>query len=414
MVDGEYTSYATGTNSWTVTLDPAVFAPGAHQVVALAADENANLSAPVSLSLIFSNPIAPATYDAALKAPACGTQGVVCDSGPELNGRGSIVSGEETHDPSNIGQDCPDGSAGLYHFDESLDRMRVTSLDGSPLAPGKQVRLDAAVWAFDPPVGDFLDLFYSSNALSSSWSYLTTIVPSEIGYQVLSTTFTLGFGSFQAVRGVFGYDNSSTLPGSCRSFPYDDTDDLAFRASDIFGFRPTLSALSPSEGVLNGGTSVVLTGTNFESGETVLIGGVPAVQVEVVSSSLIRFQTPAGSVGAKDVTVSNPGGQSATLSGGFTYRVGSGQTVSEGKAYPNPYRPDRTSGAMTIGPIPADSEVKIYSLSGELVREIRASSIGAAEWDARNQSGESVSSGVYLAHIRGGGGSKTVKLVIQR
>ena len=52
---------------------------------------------------------------------------------------------------------------------------------------------------------------------------------------------------------------------------------------------------------------------------TVTIGGIAASNVNYINSTTITADTPANTVGAKDVTVTNYDGQSGTLSGGFTY-----------------------------------------------------------------------------------------------
>jgi phospholipase C len=82
---------------------------------------------------------------------------------------------------------------------------------------------------------------------------------------------------------------------------------------------PSLTAVSPSNGVTTGGTAVTLTGSNFQTGATVTFGSSAATNVTVVNSTTITATTPSGSSGAVSVTVTNPGGQDAVLSGGFTY-----------------------------------------------------------------------------------------------
>ena len=82
---------------------------------------------------------------------------------------------------------------------------------------------------------------------------------------------------------------------------------------------PTLTAIAPTSGPTGGGTAVTLTGTNFAAGATVTIGGAAATSVVVSSSTRITAVTPAGAAGARDVRVTLSGGQSATLTGGFTY-----------------------------------------------------------------------------------------------
>jgi hypothetical protein len=76
---------------------------------------------------------------------------------------------------------------------------------------------------------------------------------------------------------------------------------------------PTFTSISPTSGPAGGGTSVTLTGTSFQSGATVTFGSTSASNVTVVNSTTITAVTPANSAGPVNVTVTNPGGQSATL-----------------------------------------------------------------------------------------------------
>jgi hypothetical protein len=85
------------------------------------------------------------------------------------------------------------------------------------------------------------------------------------------------------------------------------------------GPAPTLSGVSPGSGPIDGGTPVTLTGTNFASGATVTLGGVQATGVTVVSATQINAVTPAHAQGSVNVVVTDPDGQSATLSAGYTF-----------------------------------------------------------------------------------------------
>jgi hypothetical protein len=82
---------------------------------------------------------------------------------------------------------------------------------------------------------------------------------------------------------------------------------------------PTLTSISPDEGTEDGGTVVTATGTDFVTGCTVTVGGASATGVTFNSSTDVDFTTPAGTVGARDVVITNPDAQSDTLTGGFTY-----------------------------------------------------------------------------------------------
>ena len=188
------------------------------------------------------------TYDVALKAPKCGQAGSACDSGNLLNGRDSISGGQEPNQPNTIYNSCADNTAGTYHADESIDRIKVSTLDGTNLAPGKTVKIEVTVWAFSA-TDDFLDLFYAPDATNPNWTYITTIVPSVSGAQVLSTTYTLPTGSdLQALRANFLYQGAAT---SCSggSGNYDDHDDLIFAASSSVTRTLTVASANPSSGV---------------------------------------------------------------------------------------------------------------------------------------------------------------------
>jgi hypothetical protein len=82
-----------------------------------------------------------------------------------------------------------------------------------------------------------------------------------------------------------------------------------------------IEAIRPSKGRVQGGTPVTITGSGFEEGALVYIGGKPATNVHVCDENTIKARTPANTVGKKDVTVQNPDGSTANLEEGFEYMV---------------------------------------------------------------------------------------------
>ena len=83
---------------------------------------------------------------------------------------------------------------------------------------------------------------------------------------------------------------------------------------------PVVSTITPNNGSISGGTSVTIGGSRFSAGATVSFGGSAATNINVVNSTTITATTPAHAAGAVNVTVTNGGGgQSGTLSNGFTY-----------------------------------------------------------------------------------------------
>lgn len=88
--------------------------------------------------------------------------------------------------------------------------------------------------------------------------------------------------------------------------------------------QPTVSNVSPNTGATNGNTSITISGTNFQTGAKVAIGGEPVSNINVVNGTTITATTPAGIVGAANVVVTNPDGGSVTATGAYTFAVGTG------------------------------------------------------------------------------------------
>ncbi|HMC67685.1 MAG TPA: IPT/TIG domain-containing protein, partial [Mycobacteriales bacterium] len=82
---------------------------------------------------------------------------------------------------------------------------------------------------------------------------------------------------------------------------------------------PVVTGVSPSHGTTGGGTSVTISGDNFEPGATVDFGTVEATGVTVVSPTSVIATAPAGT-GTVNVTVTTPAGTSPPVSADrFTY-----------------------------------------------------------------------------------------------
>jgi hypothetical protein len=81
---------------------------------------------------------------------------------------------------------------------------------------------------------------------------------------------------------------------------------------------PTVTRVSPPSGPATGGTTVTITGTNFDGATGVSFGSTPAASFSVVSDTTLRAVAPPGT-GTVDVTVRNPGQSAVSASDKYTY-----------------------------------------------------------------------------------------------
>ena len=128
-------------------------------------------------------------------------------------------------------------------------------------------------------------------------------------------------GAFRVGRGGCWWCSYYDCSSSRRNY-----DDPATRGAEL-GFRvartadpaPTITTISPADGLTSGGTTITLNGSNFLGASSVAVGGVAATSVNVVSDSVLTAVTPPGSIGAAvSVSVTTSKG-TATLASAFIY-----------------------------------------------------------------------------------------------
>ena len=295
---------------------------GPHTVTVRAFDSGCNSRA-ASVDVDIQNG-SKAKYDPTLMAPVCMGLSSQCDSGRLLLGRGPLV-GPEVNTPNTLGSSCMDGIEGGYQFDPSLESLKVYVENGSPFSQGKQVRIEAVVFAgFDHSL-ERLDLFSAPDAREPAWTYITTLNPIELGPNLLATTFILPEGSdLQAIRGVYRFGG---IKSECPGGGMDDVDDLVFAVGHDADTTPPVATLTaPTAGATLKNT-VLLTATalddfsvthvEFYDGATLLgtdtttpysMSWDTRTAVNGTHSLSVKAYDPAGFVGtspAVNVTVSN-------------------------------------------------------------------------------------------------------------
>jgi hypothetical protein len=95
---------------------------------------------------------------------------------------------------------------------------------------------------------------------------------------------------------------------------------------------PVITGISPATTTTNGTTTITITGSSFEPGAQVNVGGqlpqtgtgVFGDNPTVLSSTSMTFTTPALPIGAADVEVRNPDGGNTIDSAALTYTLGTG------------------------------------------------------------------------------------------
>ncbi|WP_404371742.1 M20/M25/M40 family metallo-hydrolase [Corallococcus coralloides] len=226
LVDGAVkgTSFA---SPYSYAWDSRTVANGSHTVAAKAYDSAGNNTVTAARTVTVANVSTSGTYDATFMTVRCSAAAATCDSGTLFNGRGT--RGPELNTPNTLRATCKDGSTGTYKSDESLEALKVSTVDGSNFAAGKQVKVEATLWAYANPASDRLDLYYTANASATTptWTLITSVTPSAANLQTISATYTLPSGTNQAVRAQFRY-GTGTPTSACISGEYNDRDDLVF------------------------------------------------------------------------------------------------------------------------------------------------------------------------------------------
>jgi hypothetical protein len=160
----------------------------------------------------------------------------------------------------------------------------------------------------------------------------TAVTISGANFSTSGTT-TVTFGGSPATN--VNVSNASTITATTPAHAVGAVDVVvntggqSATASGAFTYlstQPTVTSITPNTGSTAGGTVVTINGTNFQSGATVTIGGIAAIDVAVGSATTITAKTPVGpatqeATQPRDVVVTNPDGSSATLARGFTYFV---------------------------------------------------------------------------------------------
>lgn len=87
--------------------------------------------------------------------------------------------------------------------------------------------------------------------------------------------------------------------------------------------------------------------------------------------------------------------------------------LSEVEVYPNPFFLSDQSAKLTIGNLARESQVRIFTSDGQLVRNFLRGEVpgGRAIWDGRNDRGELVASGVYVILVTTSSGMSAVRKV---
>ena len=147
----------------------------------------------------------------------------------------------------------------------------------------------------------------------------TSVVIIGTGFAVADATGAVKFGGTTATYTINSNTQITATSPANSAGTYDITvttagGTSATSAADQFTYvpAPTITSISPTAGSPAGGTTVVITGTNFAGANAVTFGATAALTFTVDSSTQITAVSPAAAPGTVDVRVTTVGGTSAT------------------------------------------------------------------------------------------------------
>ncbi len=239
------------------------------------------------------------------------------------------------------------------------------------------------------------------------------IVPKSIRYHNQPTgrlslyareaqNYTLAYGIIDTLTFI-GSQNISDSDGPGIDLYFQDQP--AFSDGDIIGDQPVLLAgISDENGVnVSNGAGHNLR-IRLDDGEPRDVSGFFVYDKDSYTSGLLQY--PLTSIGSGEHeleltafdNVNNPSEKSVRFQVTATEKI----IISEVVNFPNPFARE-TSFTFQTNQSGAEIEIKIYTLSGLIIRRIKGfqTSLGynSVEWDGRDEDGDALANGVYLYKI---------------
>ncbi|RKG99036.1 hypothetical protein D7V97_32220 [Corallococcus sp. CA053C] len=226
FLDGTKLLGTSSTAPYSLDWDTLAAGDGNHTLVVKAYDATGNVgtSTQVTVQVLNTPNSGVALYDSTSMTPRCAVVGPSCDSGTLLNGRGTVV-GPELNAPNTLKGSCQDGTLLTATVPEAIHALRVATLDGSPLAPGKVVTIQVTAYV-GMPAPTRIELWTTADVDNPVWSLIYSFAPNTNMTQTFSLKYTLPPGPIRAFRARLN-DNGSAMPCSSQG-SYDDQDDLVF------------------------------------------------------------------------------------------------------------------------------------------------------------------------------------------
>jgi uncharacterized protein (TIGR02145 family) len=197
------------------------------------------------------------------------------------------------------------GDSDMTYLNPTITPTQLSATNGTIPTPSA---LATNSWGFAIPGVTGFDASYNSTPTTSSkWA----AIPSS--ETIVKTTNTANDTTGDNTNVFYGVKVDTNQAAGNYSAS------VTYSAVPNFFPAPTILSVSPNSGASTGGYDITITGTNYYDTTTVTIGNTACTSLTVNSSTSITCTVPAGTNGAKDVTVTTAHGV-RTLTGGFTYQ----------------------------------------------------------------------------------------------
>jgi len=133
------------------------------------------------------------------------------------------------------------------------------------------------------------------------------------------TAPTVTYVSSTELQAIAPSHASGTVSVAVAESPHNQSATLAGGFTYSSSTSVSVSAVSPSQGPTTGGTVVTVTGTGFQTGATVVFGGIQSTAVTITSPTQIDAMSPSESSGSVALNVTDTDGQSGSMPSAFTY-----------------------------------------------------------------------------------------------